>query len=152
MNTRLKNNIDPFFYYYNSNLISNYHLFEHIIKTFDTSKYFKELKEIEKTVRQSGNIQDHQMKKIETHLKYLRLPNLVANMIIVGLISHFEYFVKSCLVLFLYEEPRSLKNDKKITFAEVIDLPDYNKIIALMIDKEMDDLFCGNIEKIILIY
>jgi hypothetical protein len=86
---------------------------------------------------------------VETNLKYLRLPNLVGNMIIVSLISHFEYFVKTCLGLFLSEEPRPLKSsESKITFSEIIDLPNKGRIISMMIDKEMNDLFGGNIDQI----
>jgi hypothetical protein len=57
MNIRLKQNIDPFFSYYNSNLIANYQLLNHIITTFNSPEHIKELERLEEDIKKTGYTQ-----------------------------------------------------------------------------------------------
>lgn len=54
-------------------------------------------------------------------------------------VSHFEIFIIDLLRLWLVEYPRSLSN-KNVLFKQVLDAPDKDAIVVLMVEKEINEL------------
>lgn len=134
----IKENLEPFLKYYNFNIIACGRLYNQVIKASDTNEFKREVEKIVTEIKSSGWKDDHSLSLMEAGMKYFRFANMISNMILVSMSSYFEQYLKSCLTIFLHNVPSSLKSPKTITFEEIIDQQNYDRLKEYMIQKETD--------------